>query len=158
MFEKLKNWPIYPFLFALYPVLFLLANNASEVRPYVSIRAIVLALLCTLLFLVLFRLIKSRWEVASLMTAMMVLVLLSYGHLYHGLRDLIPGGSQIIRHRFLLPAVIILFIFTLWIIRRNQNKLSRITQYMNVISLVLIFMPIFQILKSEVRYKREFNA
>ena len=158
MFEKLKNWPLYPFLLALYPVLFLLGNNASEVRPYVSIRAIALALLCTLLFLVLFRLIMSRWEVASLMTAMMVLVLLSYGHLYHGLRNLIPGGSQIIRHRFLLPAVILLFIFTLWIIRRNQKRLSRISQYMNVISLVLIIMPIFQILQSEVRYQREFNA
>ena len=158
MYEKLKNWPLHPFLLALYPILFLLANNASEVRPYVSVRAIVLALFCTLLLLVFFRLIISRWEVASLMTTLVVVVLLSYGHLYHGLRDLIPGGSQIIRHRFLLPAVIILFILTLLIIRRNQNKLSSITQYMNVISFVLIVMPIFQILQSEVRYQREFNA
>ena len=158
MYEKLKNWPIYPFLFAFYPILFLLANNASEVRPNVSIRALVLALLCTLLLLALFRLIKFGREAASLMTTLVVVVLLSYGHLYHGLRDLIPGGSQIIRHRFLLPAVIILFIFTLWIIRRNKNKLSSITQYMNVISLVLIVMPIFQILQSEVRYQKAFNA
>ncbi len=158
MFEKLKNWPLYPFLLALYPVLFLLANNASEVRPHESIRAIVLALLCTFLIVVLFRLIMSGWEAASLMTTMVVVMLLSYGHLYHSLRDLIPGGSQIIRHRFLFPAIIIPLIFFLWIIRRNRHKLSTIHQYLNVVSIVLLVTPIFQIARSEVLYQRETSA
>jgi hypothetical protein len=158
IFEKLKNWPLYPFLFALFPILFLLANNASEVRPIESIRAIVLALLCTLLLLVLFRLIMSGWEAASLITTIVVVMLFSYGHLYHSLRDLILGGSQIIRHRFFLPAIIILIIFALWIIRRNRSNLSTIPQYLNVVSLVLLVMSIFQIAKSEVHYQRETSA
>ncbi len=158
MFEKIKNWPLYLFLFALYPILFLLANNASEVRPYESISAIVLVLLCTLLLSILFRLIMSGWEAASLMTAIVVVMLLSYGHLYHSFRDLIPGGAEIIRHRFFLPVIIIILIFTLLIIRRNRNNLSTIPQYLNVVAFVLLVMPIFQIVKSEILYQRETSA
>lgn len=156
MFEKLKNWPLYPILFSLYPILFLMGKNASEVRPNESIRAIVLALLCTLLLLALFRMIMSGWEAASLMATMVVVMLLSYGHIYHSLRDLVPGGFQIIRHRFLFPTIIILLILILWIIRRNRHKLSAFpTHYFNVVSLVLLVIPIFQIAKSEILYQRE---
>jgi len=158
MFEKLKNWPLYPILFSLYPILFLLGNNASEVRPNESIRAIVLVLLCTLLLLALFRMIMSGWEAASLMATIVVVMLLSYGHLYRSLRDLMPGGSQIIRHRFIFPAIIILLILILWIIRRNRHKFSAIPQYLNVVSLVLLVIPIFQIAQSEILYQRETSA
>ena len=153
MYNKVKNWYFFPFLLALYPILFLFGNNVSELQPSMAIRVIVLALICTLILLVLFRLIMSGWEVASYVTALVVLILLSYGHIYHSLRDLIPGSSQIIRHRFLFPSIVIVVILLIRIIDRNRQKLSAISPLFNFISLALLVLPTFQIVNSGVLFQ-----
>ncbi|MBF8255857.1 MAG: hypothetical protein HW375_764, partial [Anaerolineales bacterium] len=38
--KHLERWPVHPFLFALYPVLALLAVNAQDVPPQAAVRPI----------------------------------------------------------------------------------------------------------------------
>jgi hypothetical protein len=154
----LKNWNIFPFALALYPILYLYGINASELRPLMAVRAILLIFIFTICLLLLYRLILSGWTAASYLTSFSVILLLSYGHLYHFLRDVMPNGLQIIRHRFLIPTAIVFFICLLWYVGRNQDKLSKFSPFINISSLVLLILPISQIIRAEVRYQWEFNT
>jgi hypothetical protein len=154
----LKNWNVFPFLLALYPILYLYGNNAAELRPLMAVRAIILVLMFTGLLLLIYRLIISDWKAASYLAAFSIFFLLSYGHLYHGLRDFVPFGLQIIRHRFLIPTAIVFYVLLIWYVARQQSQLPNFTPVLNFISLALLVLPIFQIIHTEVEHSRKLNT
>lgn len=123
-----------------------------------AIRAILLALILTLLLLLLYRLVLSNWKAASYLAALSVFFLLSYGHIYHALRDLLPYGLQVVRHRFLVPAAVIGFVLSFWFIRRRQGQLPNLTPLFNVVSLALLLIPSLQIIHTEFEYNRKMDA
>lgn len=104
-FERL---PLHPFLFALYPVLALLAVNAHEVPPQASLRAIFLSLALAGLLLLLTRAVLRRWTEAAVLTSLTLLLFFAYGHLYVFLRGLPTIGSAIGHHRYLVTLVFLL--------------------------------------------------
>jgi glucan phosphoethanolaminetransferase (alkaline phosphatase superfamily) len=154
----LKNKNIFPFTLALYPLLYLYGLNASELRPVMLVRAIFIVIICTIVLMLIYRLSLSDKNVASYLTAFSVIMLLSYGHVYHALRDQVPGGLQLIRHRFLIPAVIIIYVLIFLWIKRNRDKLSKFTPFINICSIALLVFPVFQIVRAEVQYQSEFNT
>ncbi len=74
MIKQLERWPVHPFLFALYPVLALLAVNAQDVPPQAAVRPIVLSLALAGFLLVLTRLVLRRWTEAAVLTTLALLL------------------------------------------------------------------------------------
>ena len=99
----MKRIPIvHPLLFAVYPVLALLAHNISEVPLAEAIRPLITSVIGSGILLLLLRFTLKNWHKAGLITTAVVLWFFSYAHTYNLLRasdlDLI---STIGRHRYI---------------------------------------------------------
>lgn len=143
---------IHPILIGIFPVLSLLAHNAREIPLLSGFRALVIVVLgIAIVYLSLLFLLKDKIK-ASLITSLSSSIFFFYGHLYSELRTL-PFLSAILgRHRIL--AVISLLILSVGIILiiKKQKFNSETILSLNLIGLVLVFIPVFQI--SQLQFNR----
>jgi hypothetical protein len=118
----LRRYPLHPFLFAVYPILALLAINISEVQPSSGLRALLLSVvtagLLTLAFFGIFR----NWKRAALLTTVVLILFYSYGHIYILLKSVEINGFYLFRHRTLVPLWIALGLFLVWWFSRKSFR------------------------------------
>ena len=136
----------YPFLFALYPVTSLLANNIQEIVPSQSYRSFLMILLVTVLMLPLLRLIFNDWHRAAFLYAIIILFFFSYGHLYSVLKTLNLGSVVIGRHRYLIPIFTAVLLLAIFLLIWKKPRLERFSGIANLIALGLLLIPITGIL------------
>ena len=130
--------------FALFPPLAMLANNLEGTEVGTVLRPLVLSVLLALAVFGLLRVITGDTPKASLLTIVLIAAAFSYGHVYSALKDSGLVDLRLIRHRFLLPLVLIVSILAFWwLIRRSSSWLA--FPPLNLVALVLIAMPIYQI-------------
>lgn len=151
---RIRRVPVHPILFAVYPVLALLANNMDQLRPVTTYRSIAISLAggAVLYFLIAKILRKKTFRPAALLTSLWLLLFWSYGHVY----ELIEGhsifGWVYGKHRYLVIVwVILLAVGTFYIIKKLKHTKS-LTTILNIASLVLIVFPIAQIAWFEIRF------
>ncbi len=142
------NWkavPWYVLLIAVYPTLFLLAHNITEVPVNVAFVPIAVSLAgASLLWLGLY-LISRRAQRAALAAAFLLALFFLYGHVYSYLKGITFGGIFPFRHRTLLPIFGLLGGLGTWGSLRSQFNLKTTTQVLNLTLVVLLIMPIYQI-------------
>lgn len=144
MFKRISNIPFYPFLLALFPILSLLGHNIQEIDPRVALRSIAISLAVTLLVYTAARMLLRSWDRAALLTAFLLAVFFSYGHLYHALRDIPSIGLSLARHRYFIPAYgTISLLGAFWIIRKVKQPASP-TPALNLITILLLILPVYQ--------------
>ena len=80
--RKIIYFPWYPFFFALYPVLSLLAHNLTQVSESAGIRSVLAALLGTSLVFLLMSLVQRSWVRGAFIAAIWTLLFFSYGQVY----------------------------------------------------------------------------
>jgi len=106
---------VHPLLFAIYPVLALLAHNISQVPLAEAVRPLITVVLGSGILLLWLRYALKNWHKAGLITSALVLWFFSYAHIYNLLKasdlDLI---SAIGRHRYLLPISVALLAGVSW--------------------------------------------
>ncbi|MGD8603503.1 MAG: hypothetical protein PVF49_02910 [Anaerolineales bacterium] len=147
----MKKVPFHPFLFAIYPIIFLLATNINEVAPSAAIRSLLVALLLALILLLVTRLILKQWRRAALVTTWLLILFFSYGHIYQFLRQVEIFGLDLGRHRFLVPAYAVVGALVGWrLLSRSLDDL-RWTLVFNIMGLVLLIYPGYQIMNSVTR-------
>jgi hypothetical protein len=145
MFGRIKNIPFYPFFFAVFPILALLAHNIKEVDVQVAIRPVALSLLATLGIFLLARLALHSWAKAALVTGLFLALFFSYGHLYYLIRDIPSIGIRLARHRYFIPVYVVLTLASVaWIWRKVKHP-QGITPALNLITLLLLVFPTYQI-------------
>lgn len=141
---------IYPFFFALFPVLSLFSHNVGEVSfTEMFLPALVLLILTTIL-LVLFRLILSDTRKAAIMAVVFLILSMSYIHVYQSI-DWEIAGFMIGRHRNLMPIWVLLFGCWAYFIRRTRRNLIGFTKTLNVLGLVLVIIPLVTIVSHKFR-------
>jgi hypothetical protein len=129
-------------LFAIYPVLALLAFNIAEVKPVVALRALLLSLLAAwLLFVILAALLKNRGK-AAVITSLSLLLFYSYGHAYSFLEQNDLAGLSLGRHRVLAPLWAGLFILGVLWVWRSRRDFRGLNQALNWISAAAILLPL----------------
>jgi hypothetical protein len=144
--NKLSRIPIHPFLWAIYPILSLVANNLGQVYLWMAARSLVLSLLVTSLLFILAWLIFRDWHKAALPVSLLVVMVFAYGHIYPSIEDAAILGINIGRHRYLMVVLFFLMAALLvWVARRKRNTLGAVTQAVNIIALILVAIPLFQI-------------
>jgi len=80
--KKIIHFPWYPFFFALYPILSLLAHNLTQVSESAGLRSLLVAVLGTGSLLLVMRLILHDWQRAAFSVAAWTLLFFTYGHVY----------------------------------------------------------------------------
>ncbi|MFC2026004.1 hypothetical protein ACFLUC_02290 [Chloroflexota bacterium] len=143
--QTLLDKHIYPFLFAVYPVLALLGSNIEEIKIYPAFRVLLVSILISaVIYFSLVRMIKDR-DKAALVTSLVLILFFSYGHIYNLFKSSEKWGSIFGRHRILLSIWIILVIAgVLFILRKNAGKKS-LNRFLNVIAITAVVIPIIQI-------------
>ena len=142
---------LHPFLFAIYPILALLAFNISEVDISSGIRPLVLSTLVAGLLVLIFYWIYRDWRRAALTSTVILILFFSYGHLYLLLKGVEVGGFYLFRHRTLVPIWIILAAVAIWWVSRKSLNLTSVTYTLNLVGLFLLIFPMIQIVSFSVQ-------
>jgi hypothetical protein len=138
MFRRL---PLYPILFAIFPVLSLTAYNLGEISLDVILRPLWVSLFIGGFLFVLARWILQDWDRAALAVLVALFLFFLYGQVYNLLEDVTFGGVSIFRHRTLLPLFGLALAVLLYLIWRRLHQPRRFTPWLNFLSIFLLIYP-----------------
>jgi hypothetical protein len=148
--EKLGKFPYHPLLWAIFPPLALLGNNISQVPPGDAVRTLLASFVLSLLLWVVLRLVMGSWGKSAIMVSGSLVLFYSYGHVYQLIEDKLIFGINIGRHRFLIPLFVLLLVsIFIWALRRKN--LLGITAALNIIGMLVLILPVFQIISYELK-------
>jgi hypothetical protein len=143
---NLREFFFHPFLLAIYPVLSLFAFNLGEMRSSAAYRPLLISLVMTLIIFVILRLSTRNWQMAAVLTTFTVLLFFTYGHIYNFVKNQSIFGFVYGRHRILGPVWIISGLIIIWFIFKRTQITRVTTTVLNLVTLVLIAMPVIQII------------
>jgi len=137
-----KSIVIHPFLFAIFPVLFLFSSNIEQL--YVEEITVPVLIMITAAFLlwILLRLVLKDSIKSGLIVSLVLALFFSYGHIYMLLTN---NGTVNVSHELLLiPFAVSLFIGVSYFIK-TQYTLQSVTTIVNVMAITLIGMSLLNI-------------
>lgn len=152
--KTLKNFiqiPFHPQLLGLYPVLALYAWNQGETGFDAAVRLVLVCLVIAVVLFALLRLVLRDWLKAALLTSLILVLFYSYGQVYAEIKSAEVLGVIIGRHRYLAGLWGILLIGLGWLILKPRQNLANVTRSINLIALVLMAMPVWQIVDYSIR-------
>jgi hypothetical protein len=141
---------IHPFLFAIFPVLFLFAYNIDEVPATDLILPLFATIIGTLIVFLLLRLITKNSNKAAIVTSILLILFFSYGHVRDALSSLGINGLDIgqlhISPQFILaPLWLALFIVGAFLVIRAHRDFSTSTKFLNVVAIALVVISLINI-------------
>lgn len=135
---------LHPLLFTVYSSLAMLAANVEQIPIDAGLRYLLVSLgIGSLVFLGSFLWLRDVGR-AALVTTLVVILIFSYGHLYDGLKVIGLSGTTLVRHRYLLPGLLVLLAFGLYAISKIQNP-EPLNVGLSATALALIALPSLQI-------------
>lgn len=144
MLKKYAELPLYPIFAAIYPVLALLSFNIGQVKFIAGIRPIFFSVLVTLILFLLMRLLYRNWHRAAFVSAGLMLLFLTYGHIY----DLIFAKwkfTSLAAWMLSLWAALAAAVF--FIGAQHKVKFEAAAFSLNVIALGLLIYPTIQVIQ-----------
>lgn len=151
----ISAFPFYPILFGLYPVLALTAHNITQINLSSTYRPILLSAAFSIVLFGSLRLIVRSWFRAAMLVSLLLILFFSYGHVYSLLKNTIVLGFFPGRHRYFFPVWVGLAGLCVWMAARKQADFSPMTPALNVVSVLLLFFPLFQITQIEMKNSRQ---
>jgi len=152
---KLKTM-IHPFLFAIFPILFLFAYNVEEVIAIDLVVPILVAVVGTLILLPLLRLLTRSWSKGAIATSLFLVLFFSYGHIRDmlfsaGMPALFHVGTQYIGAQFALGFLwVLLFATGTFLIIRTHKDFSILTKFLNITIIILVIASLCTISMSKI--------
>ena len=152
--STMKNL-LHPFLFAIFPVLFIFINNMDIIPAVDLILPLSIILSATAGLLIIIRIVLKKLSKSSLIVSLGIVLFFSYGHLYNLIsRSLLQ--FDIGHHRYLLIPFITAFIIGTIYFVKTQRKLDNANIIATSISIMLVlivatnFVFVFQPTQSSV--------
>lgn len=142
-FEIKKNPLIlHPFLFALFPVLFLYSHNIKQLLINVIFLPSAISLGFTAIAVsVLWLVLKKDSKKAGIIITVFLVLFFSYGRIYEVIKTWHLGSLVIGRHRYLMIIWAVLFVLIVYFVIRTKKNLHNITNILNVIVIILVLIP-----------------
>ncbi|MCG9479749.1 MAG: hypothetical protein K9H14_06010 [Actinomycetia bacterium] len=141
-----KPWPLHPFLFGLFPILFLYSQNMGQVAlGEILIPSGIAMAMVALILAALWLLFKRNINKAGITATIAVILFFSYGHIYN-----MVGGKQLLglvvgRHRYLVLIWILLLLVVIFLIVRTRVDLKNLTRVLNIVAVCLIAVSVVNI-------------
>ncbi len=142
--------PIHPALFALYPIVSLLATNAGQVGLAAGIRPATVALAAAAVVLASLTLIVRDLRRAAAITSLLLIAFFGYGHVYALLKHVEWIGGLLGRHRYLIPMGLAGLVVGIVVILRLR-AIALATTWLNAIGVIALTLPLLRIATVEVR-------
>lgn len=147
-----KSIVVHPFLFTVFPVLFLYAYNVDFALLDEALLPMAIATgFAILLFSSLGLILKDR-EKAGLLVSLIVLPVFSHGHLSYAMEGFRFGVGEFIigPDKVLTSAWGILFVFGAYFLVKTRRNLHTVTSFLNVVSVSLVAISMINIVSYEV--------
>lgn len=132
----------YPFLFAAYPVLGLLAYNIGDAPPEAGLRPVLIAILSAGALFGLLRLLTRDWYRAAFVSAVWIALFAAYGHVYFYLQEKAPRFA---RADLLAGAWLVLAAAAFFAATRPKVRMEAWVVPLNAAALALVILPLWQI-------------
>ncbi len=142
---------IHPFLLALFPTIFLLAQNIEMVLLSQTLLPLAIVVGFTTFFLVLLTILLKESRKAGIIVSFMLILFFSYGHVFELVESVVegqPGGN--LDHGPLLMAWALLFVSGATIAVKIQDT-RRWTTILNVVAIALIAPSLMEVGLYELR-------
>jgi len=142
---------LHPFLFTLYPLLALWEANVDQIPPFAVSRAVFILLIFLAIALATSLLLFRNWVKAAIYTSLLMLLILTYGHIFALIDMKAVFGLVFGRHRYMLPlwlGIAVTGFFFLWRLKSSPYRLNRI---LNLVSIFLVVISLAGILIYEAR-------
>jgi hypothetical protein len=149
--KQISAFPWHSLLIALYAPLGLGAHNIGQTSAGSIVRAVILSGMFAVLLLFVCWWLLRNGQVAGVVSTLLLVLFLTYGHLYNFISDLEVGGFLIGRHRYLVIVWAGLAIAGSWWAIRMSRRYSSLTSTLNLMTVFLLAMPVAQLVFYEVR-------
>jgi hypothetical protein len=130
---------LYPFFFALYPILELRNHNIAYVGATDLVRPIILSVLLTGLIWIVLRLLVRDWQKSGMITTLVMIAFFTYGQVFIEIES---AFGTVIRHRYLAliyaGILLLLAILILWKVRKPNTIINFLTITGGVLTLFSI--------------------
>jgi len=142
--NKLKQFSIFhPFLFAIFPILFLFAYNIDEVPATDLLLPMLVVIVGTLILLLSLRLITKNCNKIGIVTTFFMVLFFSYSRgrdviFFLGIGRPDTGGFHITSHLFLTLLWVLLFITGAFFIIKSHRDFSISTKFLNIVAIALV--------------------
>lgn len=136
-----------PFLFAMYPVIFLYSKNIGEYTESVVVAPLLISLFVAVVVFTVARLIFRNTACAAVVASYVVFTALSYGKILS-----LTHGNNI----FALLLIIVVGAGVVYVNLKHKNKLVTLNKALTVIASILILFSLYPIISFEVKTKRIF--
>lgn len=137
---RIKLYPYHTFLFTLFIVLFLRANNPGQVQAYMTYRTLLLGTAFTLaLYGLFYFFLKSRLK-AGVVVTFILFSLFQYGVIYEFFESLYYKGYWPLNniHRYQVSFYILLYLAVGWLMKRSSHDFIKINYFLNALIILLI--------------------
>ena len=136
---------IFPFLFAIFPIILLYSDNISEIPTDELTIPIFLAIsIIFLSFLFLNYILKSGIKAGIILT-FLVAIFFSYGHIFNFLQEINTSNIDFVHQRYVIIPFIIISILGVYFLIKTKYNLSNYRSIFNVISIVMVLFVFFNI-------------
>lgn len=131
-----------PFLISIYPLIFLYSGNPGEIRltelmiPFAYLLGFGLYIFGSAFFF-----IRNLFK-TSILVNIFLIMFYSYGYLYDAMSRLFVGGMNNV---YFLLFVLIVYVGIVFLVLRATRSLLPVTVFLNVVSLTLVLISIFNI-------------
>ncbi|HET9587421.1 MAG TPA: hypothetical protein VFO91_01410 [Anaerolineales bacterium] len=153
MKSRLRAFPWYAILFAIYPALSLLAHNIGEIEYGVAYRALILSVLISFVSLLMLYLVFRDWNKAGILTVLGLAAFFFYGHAFGTIRGLEMGGRVVGRHTYFIAAWLVLFLGLAWLTLKGSWQ-AGLVPVLGTMSVVLLVFPLYQLLAHQYNSSR----
>lgn len=141
----MRRIPFYPLILAVYPILSLLAINVDQIYLRDALKPALIALISATILLVVLRIIFRDWQIAALLASLLMVWFFVYGHLYNQIKNFSIMGQIIGRHRYLILVWTAIIVSVAFLLIRSHRSLPNLILGLNLISLILISIPLVQV-------------
>jgi hypothetical protein len=136
---------IHPFLFAIFPILFLFSHNIRECYFSETVAPASAILGFTFLLTGLSALLIRNWEKAGILVSICVLLFFSYGHIYDAIASWRIAPFFIGRHIHLMSVWALFFTCATYILIRTRRGLHALTRILNIMAFYLVAVSLVNI-------------
>lgn len=141
-----KTIIIHPFLFAIFPILFLFAYNIGQVSfSEILLPSVIVLVFTTVALFILWLILKRDIKKSAILVSAFLILFFSYGRIYNLIQDWQIGSFMIGRYRYLMIVWAILFITGVYYTVRTRKDLHNFTNILNVIAICLIIISLVNI-------------
>ncbi len=148
--DKPRSLIVYPYLLAVYPILYLWSHNTAEVPAADLVIPIAISVGAVLLLQVLVGLAVKDRQKAALIVSLAVIFYLSRGHVSRALYVYVPWGYHFTAQPRFLTLWIALAAVLVTAVVRTRSSLHGLTRFLNLASAALVAMPLAGIVAYQV--------